>query len=244
LAKLTGSTLFVSCASRRSAFLVCAIGLAACGSSNDHPVVVEVSTVVDGAADGKGGALGNADLDSSLVDSDPYEASRGSSDGPESSGHDATSAFEASDAASAFDAQPTSDAPHIAPPPSDGPVDTGKPDAHDAGCAPGCDVGCLTVHDNGLGGTFTDCTALGTYDSTQANVAARSAANVPGDYFVQLMCGFGPDTSTSVCKAGPTNCACWAYAATGTFAPNVGHATNDTVIANCHCPGTLDPTWN
>jgi hypothetical protein len=102
----------------------------------------------------------------------------------------------------------------------------------------------LTVHDNGVGGTFTDCTPLGTYDSTQATRAASSAANIPGDLRGDLMCGFGPNTSVAICKVGPTNCACWTYAATGTFVPRIGHVTNNTVIANCLCPTTLDPGWN
>ena len=46
--------------------LVCLIGLGACGSSDNHPAVVEISTQPDGSADGKGGSAGSADVDSSL----------------------------------------------------------------------------------------------------------------------------------------------------------------------------------
>ncbi len=217
-----------------STLLVCLIGLGACGSSDNHPAVVEISTQ----------PAGSAEVDSSLEVSLASDTSRESSDGPESSTLDPSSSFEASDAPSTFEAEPPSDGPHILPPPSDGPLDTGQPDARDAGCAPGCDVGCLTVHDNGVGGTYTDCTPRGTYNSTQADLAAGSATNVPGGLAGDLVCGFGPNTSMARCKIGPNNCACWAYAATGTFVPNIGHATNNTVIQNCLCPTAIDPIWN
>lgn len=224
--------------------LVCLIGIGACGSSSEPSSVVEVPTLADGSVDGAADAPGNTHLDSSLDVSAVSDTSTESSDAPDSSVVDVSSSLEASDAPSTFEAAPPSDAPHISPPPSDAPVDTGQPDAHDAGCTPGCDVGCLTVHDNGVGGTFTDCTPLGTYNEAQANLAANSATNVPGDVIGALTCGAGPNTSAAVCKIGPTNCACWAYAATGTFVPNIGHATNNTVIANCLCPTTIDPAWN
>ena len=137
-----------------------------------------------------------------------------------------------------------SDSPHVSVP-NDAPIDTGASDARDAGCAPGCDVGCLTIHSNGVGGTYTDCTPLGTYNSAQATAAANSASGIPGaDLMGGLVCGFGANTSTAVCRIGPTNCACWTYAATGTFVTRIGHATNNTVIQNCLCATTLDPTWN
>jgi hypothetical protein len=237
LLNATGSTSIVGHPRTTYTLLCGVIAVAACGSSDDHPAMVEVSTATDASMIGAGGEPAT---DASEI----LDAPTAPNDSPvmdESHVVDAVS--ESPDSSLPIDAEPISDGPHLSVQ-NDAPIDTGLRDAGDAGCAPGCDVGCLTIHDNGVGGTFTDCTALGTYDLVQATLAAHSAANVPGDLMGGLMCGFGPNTSTSLCKIGPTNCACWTYAATGTFVSRIGHATNNTVIQDCLCPTMLDPTWN
>jgi hypothetical protein len=236
LLKATGSTSIVRHACSKYAWILVVIATSACGSSSDRPATLEVSTAVDASVGGDG-ALETAEAsirpEASIIDNDSAL--------PESEVTDAGS--KASDASAPPDAEPIADARHVSSP-SDGPVDAGAADAHDAGCAPGCPTGCRTLHDNGVGGTFTDCSPLSTYSLEQTTLAANSASNVAGDLMGGLMCGFGPNTSTSLCKVGPTNCACRTYAATGTFVTRIGHVTNNTVIANCLCATTLDPTWN
>jgi hypothetical protein len=109
-------------------------------------------------------------------------------------------------------------------------------------------------HNNGVGGNYYDCTALGTYNQTQATEAATSDTAQAGTVSSGWTCsGSGGATSNSICKTagnGSTGtCTCWTYAATGSLADTVGYLYVNTVAtgsnSGCYCPAnTSNPTWN
>jgi hypothetical protein len=117
--------------------------------------------------------------------------------------------------------------------------DTTPPNEDGCECnTPGCcGSSCETIHSTGLGGSYYDCAAQATYNSTQALEACTAfagnslACTAPS-------CGL---TST-ICSAGSsTACACWSYAG-----PSAGHVVNGGKpgALYCMCPSPTDPTWN
>jgi hypothetical protein len=118
--------------------------------------------------------------------------------------------------------------------------DGAQPDAGDAGPDTGggtgpCDGGTpLVVHSNGLvGGTFTDCAPLGTYDLAQATEACLAYTGDAGACSVDPMaCAQGDQ----VCGTVGSMCACWRYNGN-----QAGRYTNATI---CSCIGSSSPTWN
>lgn len=90
-------------------------------------------------------------------------------------------------------------------------------------------------HHNGLGQYYFDCTALGTYNLTQASQAATAwDADATQTIF---HCVGDPDALVLVAQ-GATQNAAWQYAGTG-----VGHvrlAAGDLAL----CPSFTDPAWN
>jgi hypothetical protein len=154
-------------------------------------------------------ARSSTDLDSSQVDSTWDESSRLDSATPADAGDDLAADLDAVAAAADTSLQLGPD-----------------------GCP-------LVTHANGLGGTWTDCTALGTYDVEEARRAAASA--LPEGPFQAGACG----ALAIICAVEPPNYPCWVYgivssAATTNGGPGAGHvitATNDCV------PSPKDPVW-
>jgi len=101
-------------------------------------------------------------------------------------------------------------------------------------CANGA---CQTAHDDGVGQTFYDCVATGTYDQTQATEACAAFTGDASQCHVSTTCASG---ATAVCSAGSaTACDCWIFAGTG-----VGKVkTNGAGSCTCHAngnPGSWD----
>ena len=125
--------------------------------------------------------------------------------------------------------------------------DNTAPDTNGCECAGTgcCGTACQTQHNNGAGGFYYDCTALGTYNSTQATEAASSDTSQPGSP-TAASCTIGSDTINVVCKPQKNfmsgMCSCWAYSATGAQANVVGLV--DISPNGCFCPVTGDPAWN
>jgi hypothetical protein len=93
--------------------------------------------------------------------------------------------------------------------------------------------GCtLVVHSNGLGGTWTDCVPLGTYDHDQAVRACLSDG--------AIVCDVGGSSTSNgpyyvICAVGLTDYPCWIYSGLGT-----GQVTDGTGSR----PATPnDPHW-
>ena len=95
-----------------------------------------------------------------------------------------------------------------------------------------CGTSCEVVHDNGLGQTWNDCVALGTYNPTQATQAANAWAQ--GAPF-SAQCSFRTSFENVVCVANTSDCACWAYESSGTFYAGVGWVRLVT-NGSCACP--------
>lgn len=96
-----------------------------------------------------------------------------------------------------------------------------------------CDGGCLTVHSNGVGQTFTNCVPLGIINLAQALEACAAFAGDAGACTIDpITCGGGDQ----VCSSGSSTCACWRYS--GSSAGKVGQTTT------CQCLGSNSPTWN
>lgn len=120
---------------------------------------------------------------------------------------DAAVAIDASDAASRHDALPE----HEAATSSDAGLDVMADAAPDVAADT-----CAIVHDNGMGGHWTDCVPLGTYNETQAKAACAALTNDPAACTIML----GGSEFTDICAqsngwldGGTHNvCACWGFA--------------------------------
>jgi len=93
-----------------------------------------------------------------------------------------------------------------------------------------CGSGCQTKHSNGLGQSFFDCTALGTYNQMQANEAAQAWPQV--GTVTTVLC----DSGSALTKQTATQCATWAYSGTAS-----GHVV---VGSTCVCPSITDASWS
>jgi hypothetical protein len=90
------------------------------------------------------------------------------------------------------------------------------------------------VHSNGLGQTFSDCVALGTYNITQATEAAL--AWDPSGSVVLAQCLVSHDFVVYITNGGET--AAWDYY--GTYAGHVALTQGTTPV----CPTSADPVWD
>jgi hypothetical protein len=90
---------------------------------------------------------------------------------------------------------------------------------------------CQTIHSNGLGQSFYDCTALNTYNITTATEAANAVplSGTPG----QVACGSDQAISDQYSDG---SCGTWTY--TGTLAGHVNRTQG-----SCICPAVTDPAW-
>lgn len=110
------------------------------------------------------------------------------------------------------------------------------------------ECGQTTVHTNGLGQRWPDCTPLGTYASSEAYVACRY---YQPDWKVSAHCAIVGCTSedagvgTAICTAAvPVSglspnrygaCVCWGYSGDA-----AGHVSQSD---GCECPSGADPLW-
>ncbi len=106
-----------------------------------------------------------------------------------------------------------------------------------------------TVHHDGLGQQWPDCTAAGTYTSSEATAACAyyQPTWMVSTYCASAMCTTVDGSAvTVICTAqdplsvtGPNRsgeCVCWGY--DGSSAGHVRLSGN-----GCECPGSGDPTW-
>jgi hypothetical protein len=117
-----------------------------------------------------------------------------------------------------------------------GVVDTGSVAPPDSGSS--SDVCSPLSHDNGLGGAYMDCTALGvpgdgaTYDESMAREAASSWSSGAG--IATITCG------SSSCLSASTTATCARWCFSGSLAGRVWKASS----TKCSCPYATDPTWD
>jgi hypothetical protein len=125
----------------------------------------------------------------------------------------------------------------------------------DAAAPACCGTGCQTVHNNGWGGNYFDCSPLGqpgvsgTYTSQMGNLAAFSYTAQSGTPSGGWTCGSGNNTTKSICKPSTTDqtCTCWVWDGTGTYANRIGHTYRSSGMGSdkgCLCPFATDPMWN
>src|ERR1019366_10654652 len=117
--------------------------------------------------------------------------------------------------------------------------DLATPDTNGCECAtPSCCAGggCQMTHSNGVGQSYYDCMALGTYTSAQAMAACAAAQYTNCKDDSKGVCG-------SVSSASGTPCTCWDYSA---FAPQPMRVPTGTWSgANCaFASGAVYPMWN
>lgn len=120
----------------------------------------------------------------------------------------------------------------VAPDPDDG------CEAHSPGC---CGTNAQTAHDNGVGQTFYDCSALGSLNATQATEAAL--AYNPGGNVTEGDVGSGADFVDAKCVIDATNafCVCWAYSAGGMYNSAKGHLNKSNTIGSDGNPECFIP---
>ncbi|HTB73334.1 MAG TPA: hypothetical protein VK762_08810 [Polyangiaceae bacterium] len=122
------------------------------------------------------------------------------------------------------------------------------PDTDGCECAtPGCCSGkCQTTHSNGVGGSFYDCNAGGTFNEFQAQEACEAYAGKGQCSNTSLCCAVGlgglcllGSTAMSECGAAQGQCFCWQYSgnAPGTVQVVSGKCT-------AACGSTSDTPWN
>jgi hypothetical protein len=114
-------------------------------------------------------------------------------------------------------------------------------------------------HNNGYGGHYTDCYALGPpFNVNMATDAANSYAGQTGSVIGtfeccdDITCTNPKGTVYSLCKStdpsGNTGtCTCWNYTATGIWAGYVGYSyqsTGSSVDMGCGCATNLANPWN
>ncbi len=105
-----------------------------------------------------------------------------------------------------------------------------------------------TVHGDGLGQSWPDCTAAGTYGSSEATTAcayytptwtvstycANTTCSMPDGGAIPAVCtAENPFSDSGPNKVG--ECVCWGYEGSA-----AGHVR---LSAGCECPGTSDPSW-
>jgi hypothetical protein len=102
-----------------------------------------------------------------------------------------------------------------------------------------CGDACETGHSNGVGDTYWDCSALGTYNETSA-LAACTAFTSNASECVVFDCLISGQVS--ICSAGSAStCICWEYQ--GSNQGRVYNAESPGELS-CSCPTAASPTWN
>jgi hypothetical protein len=105
-----------------------------------------------------------------------------------------------------------------------------------------CGTACQTTHSNGVGQTFPDCVALGTYEQAQAQAACTAFTGNGGQCasstVMCLLIILGP--VQSVCGSASGKCYCWDYAGMGAGTVQTASVSSCSAV----CPMTMDPAWN
>jgi hypothetical protein len=104
-------------------------------------------------------------------------------------------------------------------------------------CANGA---CQDMHNNGIGQTFTDCVAPGTYNQTQATEACAAFTGDASQCHVSTTCSSGV---SAVCSDGnPSACNCWVFSGSG---GNVAGKVRTNSQGSCDCSvHNSSPGWN
>jgi len=121
------------------------------------------------------------------------------------------------------------------------------PDTDGCECAtPGCcGTGCETTHSDGVGQSFYDCNAAGSYNGSQAQAACTAytgmaSACTPSTVCCGLNVGICLGmTAHSVCGSTGGKCYCWQYQG-----PNQGKVESEGSSCSASCGGGGDPSWN
>jgi hypothetical protein len=118
-----------------------------------------------------------------------------------------------------------------------------------------CGSSCQTQHNNGVGGYYYDCTAIGTYNQTQATEAATSDTSQAGTISAST-CGNAPNIQYAIFKTagdGSTGtCTGWVYQASGTYdGVNLAKTVGTTYVSTgnpgdtgCYCSLGTAVNWN
>jgi hypothetical protein len=129
----------------------------------------------------------------------------------------------------------------------------GRADCNSAikGCecaTPGCcGTNCMTTHSNGIGQTFPDCVAQGTYSQTQAQAACKAftgdAAQCTSSTTTCGLLGLAGSVQ-SVCGSASGKCYCWDHG--GTYGGGGIGTVQTANVSSCSavCPTSTDPAWN
>ncbi|HLK36436.1 MAG TPA: hypothetical protein VKU41_06755 [Polyangiaceae bacterium] len=111
-----------------------------------------------------------------------------------------------------------------------------------------CGSGCQMTHDNGVGGSFYDCTSIGTHNQAQALSACKAfTGNGAQCTMSATTCGLlGLAGSVdSVCGSGGGKCYCWAYGGTYMNGAYDGTVQSAAVSAcSATCPANGNAVWN
>jgi hypothetical protein len=121
------------------------------------------------------------------------------------------------------------------------------PDTDGCECkTPGCcGSGCQTVHKNGVGAAFYDCSAQSTFTSASATEACEASAGSGHCTSSSKCCGLLgtcllASTAQSICGVVNGACYCWQYA--GSYPGSVQAEPASACTASCGAGS--DPSWN
>jgi hypothetical protein len=99
-----------------------------------------------------------------------------------------------------------------------------------------CGAACQSTHHDGLGHTYYDCVAAGTYDREQATEACAAFTGDATLCHAATAC----NPTKTVCSDGGPSCACWSWSG-----PVSGHVEDSGQPAPaCPCPSANSPTWD
>jgi hypothetical protein len=109
-----------------------------------------------------------------------------------------------------------------------------------------CNTSCQTKHSDGLGDSFYDCVALGTYDATQAGKAAAAwDANGSIGNAMNYSDNFGVVSYRCNHSTAKSMCACWTWGGSGNYAGPGRAIAFGPKSTSCNIPlGNMYPTWN
>jgi hypothetical protein len=121
------------------------------------------------------------------------------------------------------------------------------PDTDGCECStPGCcGTGCETTHTDGVGQSFYDCNAQGSYNQSQAQEACtaytgNASACTPSTTCCGITLGVCLGvTAHSVCGSANGKCNCWQYQG-----QNPGKVETEGSGCSASCGGGGDPSWN
>jgi hypothetical protein len=193
-------------------------------------------------------ACGDDCADAAFVPQPELDVSPGSPDvaeatdtgGEESTSEDASEVGPVDTGAPGRDAAPIDGGDASPPLPQDASPEASRPDAGGCACEAStcCSSGaCQTAHSNGVGQTFYDCEAQGTFTQTLAMEAcvAFTGTNTQCVAAPVGVCG----SSRAICSNGASTCWCWTYAGTG-----AGTVEKQFGLCPSACPSANGTMWN